>query len=506
MTMDALQHSDGRGLFTDYYQLTMAQGYFELGMQGKVGTFDLFFRNNPFGGGYAIAAGIGPALDYVERLRFSDVDLEYLKEQGIFSNAFLDYLRAFKFSGTIQGTPEGTVVFPHEPILQVEAPMIEAQLIETALLNIINYSMLVATKTSRIVTAARHASVVDFGLRRAQGDGAYLGTRAAIVGGASGTSFVDAARLLGVPPVGTHAHSWVQLFPSELDAFRAYAKVFPSKCLLLVDTYNVLRSGVPNAITVAKELKAAGRDILGVRIDSGDLAYLAVETFRAFKKAGFPGISIVLSNDLDETLIESITRQIEAPLGAPTAAEIRLRQDVVAHLMYGVGTKLITGGEQAALGGVYKLVAVDGEPRIKVSENVAKIIDPGIKTVYRLLDQKSSYLVTDVIALRGEPEPVPGDKIHPPLEAGKKFTIEAGTTCETILKPLFIEGCRIAGKDDTGIEMGKRRCKDQLSMLHPTSRRLLNPQVYTVGLSNRLFSLRQDLIARLNLNYLDAEE
>jgi nicotinate phosphoribosyltransferase len=496
MTMDALQYSHGRGLFTDYYQFTMAQGYFELGMQGKVGTFDLFFRNNPFGGGYAIAAGIGPALDYVEQLRFGEADLEYLKGQGIFSDVFLDYLRAFKFSGSIQGMPEGTVVFPHEPILQVEAPMIEAQLIETGLLNIVNYSMLVATKTSRICTAARQGSVVDFGLRRAQGDGAYLGTRAAIVGGASGTSFVDAARLLGVPPVGTHAHSWVQLFPSELDAFRAYAKVFPSKCLLLVDTYNVLRSGVPNAITVAKELKAAGNDIVGVRIDSGDLAYLAVETYRAFKKAGFPGIMIVLSNDLDETLIESITRQIEAPLGAPTAAEIKLRKDVVEHLTYGVGTRLITGGEQAALGGVYKLVAVDGEPCIKVSENVTKIIDPGIKVVYRFLEKNSSSFVADVIALRSESKPAPGDTINPPLEAGKRFAIEAGTICETLLKPLFIEGRRVAGKEDTGIEMGKRRCKDQLALLPPTSRRFLNPQVYNVGLSNQLFSLKQNLISR----------
>ncbi len=496
MTMDALQYSHGRGLFTDYYQLTMAQGYFELGMQGKVGTFDLFYRNNPFGGGYAIVAGIGPALDYVERLCFSEDELDYLKGQAIFSDAFLDYLRAFKFSGSIQGIPEGTVVFPHEPILQVEAPMIEAQLIETGLLNIVNYSMLVATKTSRICNAARHASVVDFGLRRAQGDGAYLGTRASIVGGASGTSFVDAARALGVPPVGTHAHSWVQLFPTELDAFRAYAKVFPSKCLLLVDTYNVLRSGVPNAIMVAKELKAAGKDIVGVRIDSGDLAYLAVETYRMFKNAGFPGITIVLSNDLDETLIESITRQIEAPLGAPTAAEIKLRKDVVEHITYGVGTKLITGGEQAALGGVYKLVAVDGEPRIKVSENVAKIIDPGVKAVYRFLDTVSSSLVADVIALRGQPEPVPGDTIHLPLEEGKRFVIDADTTCVALLKPFIIDGRRVAGKEDTGIETGKVRCKEQLARLHPAIQRFLNPQLYNVGLSGQLFSLKQDLIAR----------
>ncbi|MBN2149847.1 MAG: nicotinate phosphoribosyltransferase, partial [Candidatus Lokiarchaeota archaeon] len=277
---------------------------------------------------------------------------------------------------------------------------------------------------------------------------------------------------------------------------RAYAKVFPSKCLLLVDTYNVLRSGVPNAITVAKELKAAGKDLMGVRIDSGDLAYLSVETYRAFKEAGFPGITIVLSNDLDEILIESITRQIEAPLGAPGAAEIKLRKEVVEHITYGVGTKLITGGEQAALGGVYKLVAVDGKPCIKVSENVAKIIDPGVKAVYRFSDKKSSSLAADVMAIRDDPEPVPGDTAYFPLGAGKSFVIDAGTTCEALLKPLIAMGRRVAGKDDTGIEKGKERCKEQLARLLPESRRFLNPHVYNVGMSSQLFTLRQDLIAR----------
>jgi nicotinate phosphoribosyltransferase len=494
--MDKNGYSSGRGLFTDFYQLTMARGYFDLGMQSKVGTFNLFFRNTPFGGGYAVAAGIGPAMEYVEHVRFSETDIDYLKRQSMFSDGFLEYLRGFKFTGSIQGVPEGTIVFPHEPILQVEAPIIEAQIIESSLLNIINYSTLVATKASRICTAARQASVVDFGLRRAQGDGAYLGTRASIVGGASGTSFVDAARVLGVPVVGTHAHSWVQLFPSELDAFRAYAKVFPSKCLLLVDTYNVLRSGVPNAITVAKELKTAGKDLVGVRIDSGDLAHLAVEAYRAFKKAGFPNITIVLSNDLDEILIESITQQIETPLGVRSAAEIKLRKDTVEHITYGVGTKLITGGEQAALGGVYKLVAVDGVPCIKVSENVAKIIDPGIKEVYRFKDEGSSLLVADVIALRGEFKPKPGDAIHIPLEEGKKAVIDANSTCETLLKPLFIEGRRIAGENDVSIGTGKQRCKEQLNRLPAAIRRFLNPQPYLVGLSGQLYSLKQDLIAR----------
>ncbi|NMC03775.1 MAG: nicotinate phosphoribosyltransferase, partial [Candidatus Lokiarchaeota archaeon] len=402
----------------------------------------------------------------------------------------------FKFTGSIQGVPEGTVVFPREPLLQVEAPIIEAQIIESALLNIINYSTLVATKAARICTAARKASVVDFGLRRAQGDGAYLGTRASMIGGVSGTSFVDAARQLRVPAVGTHAHSWVQLFPSEIDAFRAYARIFPSNCLLLVDTYNVLESGVPNAIVIAKELKAAGKDILGVRIDSGDLASLAVETYRAFKNAGFSSIKIVLSNDLDEALIESITRQVESPLGKVSRAEIKLRQETMDHITFGVGTRLITGGEQAALGGVYKLVAVDGEPRIKVSENVTKIIDPGIKDVYRFKDTRSSMLFTDVITLRGEQAPVSGEKIHVLPEPGKNIVIEPGLTGEPLLQPLIEDGVRVAGDDAVSIDTGRARCKEQLDRLDPASRRFLNPQPYLVGLSARLYRLRQDLISR----------
>jgi nicotinate phosphoribosyltransferase len=258
----------------------------------------------------------------------------------------------------------------------------------------------------------------------------------------------------------------------------------------------VLKSGVPNAITVAKELKATGNDLVGVRIDSGDLAYLAVETYRAFKAAGMPGITIVLSNDLDETIIESITRQIASPEGTVSPVELQLRNDTLAHIMYGIGTKLITGGEQAALGGVYKLVAVDNEPRIKVSENVSKIIDPGVKCVYRIMDPSTNNLVADVIALNGEPAPVPGDTVYHTTESFKNYTIEQGIVVDTILEPMIIDGHRVASTSEFNLKQSQERCKQQLQLLHPTYRRLLNPHVYKVSLSSQLNALKQDLIAR----------
>jgi nicotinate phosphoribosyltransferase len=491
-----MDYSD-RGLFTDLYQLTMAQGYWTLGLNEKKGTFDLFFRNNPFNGGYAIAAGIGPALDYIERLGFSAEDITFLQAQGIFTDDFLEYLSGFRFTGSVQGLPEGSVVFPHEPILQVTAPMIEAQLLETALLNIVNYSTLIATKASRICAAARGASVIDFGLRRAQGDGAFLGTRAAMIGGCAGTSFVKGGELLGVPISGTQAHSWVQVFESELEAFRAYARMFPRKCLFLIDTYNVLNSGLKNAIQVAKELRDQGNELVGVRIDSGDLAYLAVEVYRAFCDEGFPGITVVLSNELDETLIESIVSQIERP-DDPVVAddELQLRKALLSHLMFGVGTRLITGGEQAALGGVYKLVAVDGEPSIKISENVTKIIDPGIKDLFRVKDSCTSTFVADVISFDGEPEPTSGSVIYHPTEPFKTYTIEENISCERLLRSFFDQGTRVSEPGDVDLQTARERCAAQLALLHPTHRRLINPHEYKVSLSPGLNELKQELIKK----------
>ncbi|HME54033.1 MAG TPA: nicotinate phosphoribosyltransferase [Candidatus Lokiarchaeia archaeon] len=489
-----MNYTANRALLLDYYELTMAQGYHALGLQDKVATFNLFFREIPFNGGYAIVGGIAPALEYLQHVQFTSDDIEYLKGQGLFTGEFLDYLSSFKFSGSVDGLPEGTVAFPHEPLLQVTAPIIEAQLVESALLNIVNYSTLIATKTSRICYAAREAKVVEFGLRRAQGDGAFLGTRAAMIGGAVSTSFVHAGKILDAPVTGTQAHSWIQVFDSELEAFRAYAKVFPAKCLLLIDTYNVLNSGLGNAIQVAKELHAEGNELLGVRIDSGDLAYLAVEVYRKFKEEGFPNITIVLSNDLDETLIETITLQIVAPGNNFTEDELQLRKDVVAHLMHGVGTKLITGGSQASLGGVYKLVAVDGEPRIKLSENSTKIIDPGIKQVYRVMDPAQETFLADVIALHDEGEPVPGSWIYHPAEERKKYKLETAIVSTPLMIPFIENGCIVLDQEALDWKKARDRCAADLTMLHPTYKRLINPHEYKVSLSEKLHALKQELI------------
>lgn len=489
-----MEYTANRALLLDYYELTMAQGYHALGLQDKHATFNLFFRENPFNGGYAVVGGIAPALEYLQHLQFKSDDIEYLNSQGTFTAEFLDYLSTFKFSGIVEGLLEGTVAFPHEPVLQVTAPIIEAQMVESALLNIINYSTLIATKASRICYAAREAKVVEFGLRRAQGDGAYLGTRAAMIGGAVGTSFIHAGKILGAPVTGTQAHSWIQVFDSELEAFRAYAEIFPGKCLLLIDTYNVLNSGLDNAIQIAKELRADGKELLGVRIDSGDLAYLAVEVYRKFKQEGFPDITIVLSNDLDETLIETITLQIEAPGDLLDDEEMQLRKETVAHLMYGVGTKLITGGAQSSLGGVYKLVAVDGEPRIKLSENSTKIINPGIKKIYRVKDPSTSTFLADVIALDGEDEPRPGSWIYHPSEPRKKYELETCIVSEPLMVTFMDHGALVQDPAALDWKIARDRCAADLAMLHPTHKRLINPHEYKVSLSENLNALKLELI------------
>ncbi|MHA1848108.1 MAG: nicotinate phosphoribosyltransferase, partial [Promethearchaeota archaeon] len=489
-----------RGLFTDLYQLTMAQAYYQLDIKEKKATFELFFRNNPFNGGYAVACGIRPALEYIESLSFTNEDIEYLNTLESFSTDFLEYLKGFSFTGSVDGVLEGTIVYPHVPIIQVTAPIIEAQLIETGLLNIINYSTLIATKSSRINIAARGARVVDFGLRRAHGDSAYLGTRAALVGGCVGTSFVQEGKMLGAPVVGTHAHSFVEMFPSELEAFRAYARVFPDNCLLLIDTYDTLESGVPNAIQVAKELKKQGKELLGVRIDSGDLAYLSVETYRAFKNAGFPGINIVLSNDLDEYVIESITNQILDGGINENDSEKALRKETLSRLLYGVGTKLITGGDDSSLGGVYKLVALDGEPKIKISENIEKTVNPGMKKVFRI-KKENGELLADVIGLHGEPSPKPGDWIHHPINPYKKYQLEDGISREILLQPLMESG-KIRDKIlEEDWKTASDRCKAQLKEVHPTTRRLLNPHVYKVSLTTRLFDLKKKMIKQLSNHF-----
>ena len=374
-------------LLTDLYELTMMQGYFESQANETV-IFDVFFRENPNKGGYSVMAGLEQVIEYIKNLNFSYEDVDYLRGLGLFSEDFLHYLSGFHFSGDIYAIPEGSVIFPREPLVKVIAPIMEAQLVETAILNIINHQSLIATKASRVVHAAQGNGVMEFGLRRAQGpDAGNYGARAAVVGGCCGTSNVLTGQLFNIPILGTHAHSWGMSFPTELDAFRAYADIFPGNCLLLVDTYDTLRSGVPNAITVFNELRSRGYEPAGIRLDSGDLAYLTKKARKMLDEAGFENAKICVSGDLDETLINSLKMQ-----GACINT-------------WGVGTKLITSNDKPALGGVYKMSAeiIDGVvyPKIKLSENAVKITNPGIKTVYRLYD-KDHMAIADLIALRDE--------------------------------------------------------------------------------------------------------
>ena len=371
-------------LLTDLYQLTMMQGYFKNNRNDTV-VFDAFYRTNPSGNGFAIAAGLEQVIDYLKNLRFSPEDIEYLRSLHIFDEDFLEYLTNFKFTGSVYAIPEGTVVFPKEPLLKVIAPIMEAQLIETAILNIVNHQSLIATKAARVVYAAKGDGVLEFGLRRAQGpDAGVYGARAAMIGGCVGTSNVLAGQKFGVPVSGTHAHSWIMSFPDEYTAFKKYADLYPNACILLVDTYDTLKSGVPNAIRVFKEMREAGIPLTkyGIRLDSGDLAYLSKRARKMLDKAGFPDAVISASSDLDENLIDSLKAQ---------GAEIKL---------WGVGTNLITSKDQPAFGGVYKLAAIknaDGTytPKIKLSENTAKVTNPGNKTVYRIYDKKTGMLNAD---------------------------------------------------------------------------------------------------------------
>lgn len=484
----------GRALFTDLYQLTMSQGYFDLGFTQKQATFDLFFRSNPFEGGYTIAAGIPLALEFLSNLEFTEHDIKYLREQKIFSEEFLEYLLKLRFTGKVEGVREGSVIFPYTPIISVTGPMIETQLVETALLNIINYSTLIATKAARIVNTARGGSIIEFGLRRAQGDSAYIGVRAALVGGCTGTSFVHGGQVWNCPIVGTQAHSWVQAFKSELESFKSYAEVFPDKCLLLIDTYDVLKSGLPNAIEIAKLLRKSGKEILGVRIDSGDLAYLSVEIYREFKRAEFPNISIVLSNELDEFTIDSIVHQI-LERGINNQEERELHEEVISRLSYGVGTNLITGGQQSALGGVYKLVALNKEPRIKVSENVTKTINPGIKKVWRIIDDNEKFLA-DVIGLYGENEPCSGDWIYHPIEHLKKYQLPKNITTEPLHHLLMKNGKIKTEENLNDWRKAQQFCREQLNGLDPTYKRLLNPHIFKVSLTDQLYNLKMDLIKK----------
>ena len=465
-------------LLTDLYQLTMLNGYFEKNIHEDVVVFDMFFRKNACDGGYTIICGIEQLVEYINNLHFSDDDLKYLKSLGLFSDKFLDFLKDFKFTGDIYAVEEGTIMFPKEPIITVKAPLYQAQLIETALLTIVNFQSLIATKASRVCYAAQGDPVFEFGLRRAQGpDAGTYGARAAVIGGCAGTANVLAGKMFDIPVVGTHAHSWVQKFDTELEAFQAYADVYPDNCLLLVDTYDVLNSGVPNAIKVFDNLKAKGHKPKGIRIDSGDLQYLSVEAKKLFEEAGYYDLSYTASNDLDEYTIAS------------------LKSSGAAINSWGVGTKLITSAESPSLGGVYKLAgSYSGEtliPKIKVSEEPEKINNPGLKKVIRIYNNEN-IAEADLIMLHDEEidtsKPL---TIFDPTYTWKKTTFNNYTVKE-LQKPLFKNGeCKYVSKSVGEV---KEYVADQLSTFWDAYKRFSNPKKYKVDLSDNLWKLKTDLL------------
>jgi nicotinate phosphoribosyltransferase len=469
-------------LLTDLYELTMMAGYFKEGMHEKEAVFDLFFRKNPFHGSYAIFAGLEPALRYLSQLHFSSEDIDYLNSLGIFKKDFLNYLADFQFQATVTAPPEGTVVFANEPLLTVEGKLAEVQLVETALLNIINFQTLVATKAARIKTIAGESVVLEFGLRRAHGPDGGLGeARAAYIGGVRSTSNVWAGQLFGIPVKGTHAHSWIMAFPDELTAFRSYAECFPDSCILLIDTYDTLKSGLPNALIVAQELRDKGYELIGIRLDSGDLAYLSKKARTAFDRAGFPDVKIVVSSELDEFVIQSI------------------RSEGGQVDIYGVGTKLATcmGSGGGALGGVYKLVRFEDEPKLKVTSDIAKATLPDRKIIYRVIGPDGSF-EQDVLCRENEGLQ-PGDTVYDPTNPSRYKKISPETRLENIRHPVMSKGkIQI---DLPPLEKIADYCHDQLSRLPEGSLRLQNPHLYKVSMSRGLHDLRSELMAEYEKHF-----
>ena len=471
-------------LLTDFYELTMGNGYLENGLADTVCCFDLYFRKVPDNGGFAVMCGLEQAINYIKKLSFTDEDIAYLRDKKIFSEKFLDYLRSFKFSCDVWAIPEGTPVFPNEPLVIVKGPAIQAQLMETMLLLCINHQCLIATKAARIVKAADGRAVMEFGSRRAQGsDGAIYGARAAYIGGCAGTACTISDKEMGTPALGTMAHSWVQMFDSELDAFRAYAKCYPDACLLLVDTYNVLKSGIPNAIKVFNELRAEGHEPAGIRIDSGDITYLSRKARKMLDDAGFPNAKICISNSLDEYIIEDILRQ-----GACIDS-------------FGVGERLITSRSEPVFGGVYKLTAVekDGQiiPKIKLSENVTKITTPDFKELWRFFDKTTGKAIADLITCYGEE--VDDSKpytIFDPEHPYKKKTV-TDFTAKKLLVQIFDKGeCVYESPSATEI---RDFCHEQIGTLWSEVTRFENPHEYYVDLSKKLWDKKNDLLNEMSV-------
>ncbi|GAA4298190.1 nicotinate phosphoribosyltransferase [Nibribacter koreensis] len=472
-------------LLTDMYQLTMAQGYWKQQRAEQEAVFHLYFRKNPFKGGYTIAAGLEDAIDLLQNFRFTEEDTAFLAQvkgstqEPMFEKAFLDYLRQLKFTCTVDAIPEGTAVFPNEPLLRVQGPILQCQLLETPLLTILNFQTLIATKAARMVDAAKGDAIIEFGMRRAQGpDGALSGTRAAFVGGVGATSNVLAGQLYNIPLKGTHAHSWVMSFDDEEESFATYASVFPDDSVFLVDTYNTLE-GVKKAIAVGQKMRGNGHELKGIRLDSGDLAYLSIEARKLLDDAGFEKVSIVASNDLDEYLIESLKLQ-----GA--------RIDT-----WGIGTKLITAYDQPALGGVYKLAALKNEEghwdyKVKLSEQLIKVSTPGILQVRRFYD--NGVLVGDMLYSEDQGISRPSTMVHPNDPTQHK-SFKESCTHEDLLVPIFKDG-QLAYTSPSLKDI-QTRTKQQVESLHETYRRLLNPHIYKVGLEQQLHQKKMDVIVEL---------
>ena len=464
-------------LLTDLYQLTMGQGYFIEGKHEQLAAFDVFFRPNKLIT-YSVAAGMEQVAQYLEELEFSKEDIDYLRSLGMFREDYLAYLANLRFTGDVIAVKEGEIVFPYEPILTVKAPMIQAQLVETAILNLVNHQTLIASKAAKICAAAG-GGVMEFGLRRAQGpDAGIFGARAAIIGGCTGTSNVYAGKLFSVPVSGTMAHSWVMNFPSELEAFRAYARSFPEGCLLLVDTYDTLKSGVPNAIKVFQELRAQGYEPKGIRLDSGDLAYLSKEARKMLDEAGFPKTIICASGDLDEYSVRSLKSQ---------GAKIDT---------WGIGTKLITSADMPALGGVYKLAAVfeDGKevPKIKLSNTSEKTTNPGMKEVYRIYDEKSGMAVADLITRADEKiDPSKPLTIFHPVDVWKRKTVK-NYTLRNLREPLVVNGKSVRESRPL-FEINKGFKREYARFWEEYTRQDM-PHIYKVDLSDALHALKQEMV------------
>lgn len=474
-------------LLTDFYELTMMQGYFER-QQNETVIFDVFFRNNPCNSGYSIAAGLEQVIDYVKNLNFSYDDVDYLRSLHLFSEDFLQYLSGYHFTGSIYAIPEGSVIFPKEPILKVVAPIMEAQLVETAILNILNHQCLIATKASRIVYAAGDSGVMEFGLRRAQGpDAGLYGARAAMIAGCVGTSCVLTGQMFDVPVMGTHAHSWIMSFPDEYTAFKTYADLYPDACTLLVDTYDTLKSGVPNAIRVFDEMRAAGihSKNFGIRLDSGDLAYLSKKARKMLDEAGYPDAKIVASNDLDEYLIHDLKIQ-----GAKIDS-------------WGVGTNLITSKDSPSFGGVYKLAAIQNEagefvPIIKLSENTEKITNPGNKKIYRIYEKDTGKIKADYICFVDEVlDPEEDLLLFDPIETWKKTRLKGGTyIVRDLMVPVFING-ECVYQSPSVMEIAAY-CRQEKDTLWDETQRLFYPHNVYVDLSEKLYEVKKQLLNQMS--------